>query len=118
MYKEVARLSSGSCCVECGADRRRPPSSLGCYNFEVLSRFSIDYIIHKCVAGEITSAGRDRHGRGEPVCCRSASTTLKEHLKSLVMPTAENENNALDPKNSQNIEGETPLYAAAENGHS
>lgn len=34
------------------------------------------------------------------------------------MPTAENENNALDPKNSQNIEGETPLYAAAENGHS
>ncbi|KAH0875749.1 hypothetical protein HID58_073111 [Brassica napus] len=62
--------------------------------------------------GEITSAGHNSERRSGS----TSSSTPKEHLEGLVMPTDENENRVLDPKNSQNIEGHTLLYAASENG--
>ncbi|CAN7072999.1 unnamed protein product [Brassica oleracea var. botrytis] len=47
--------------------------------------------------------------------CSSECSTPKEHLKRLAMPTSANENIMPDPKDSHNIEGQPPLYAAAEN---
>ena len=49
--------------------------------------------------------------------CSSECSTPKEHLKRLAMPTSANENIMPDPKDSHNIEGQPPLYAAAENVH-
>ncbi|KAH0903239.1 hypothetical protein HID58_042742, partial [Brassica napus] len=58
---------------------------------------------------------RDENSQNAYFGCSSECSTPKEHLKRLAMPTSANENIMPDPKDSHNIEGQPPLYAAAEN---